>query len=101
MNIVHFRNQLEPDKLGESYLDMSQYYRLFGTIRTPGPNCDELTLNPDSRHIIVAHNNQVSFSLIHLLESVLIACDLFQIFFSLLLSLSLSFLFFYVLCVSD
>ncbi|KAK2719245.1 carnitine O-acetyltransferase-like isoform X3 [Artemia franciscana] len=51
-------NQLEPDKLGESYLDMSQYYRLFGTIRTPGPNCDELTLNPDSRHIIVAHNNQ-------------------------------------------
>ena len=40
-------------------LDMSQYYRVFGTTRVPGRGRDELVYAPASRHIVVMRNNHV------------------------------------------
>ena len=46
-----------PDVLGKTPLDMIQYYLLFGVNRFPEAPKDRLTFNSDSKHIVVAHNN--------------------------------------------
>lgn len=46
--------------MGKAPLDMSQYKSVFGGTRVPRPKCDELSVNGDSRHIIVMVNNNVS-----------------------------------------
>jgi hypothetical protein len=43
--------------LGDTPLDMLQYYLLFGVHRFPESPKDRLTYNTDSKHIVVAHNN--------------------------------------------
>ena len=43
--------------LGDTPLDMLQYYLLFGVHRFPESPKDRLTFNTDSKHIVVAHNN--------------------------------------------
>ncbi len=48
---------LFPDMLGDTPLDMLQYYLLFGVHRFPESPKDRLTYNTDSKHIVVAHNN--------------------------------------------
>lgn len=50
--------------IGKDPLNMIQYKYLFGGIRVPRHNRDEFVQAPSekSRHIIVAHNNQVQKS---------------------------------------
>ena len=50
-------------------IDMKTYYNLFGVNRVPGEPKDSLIFNPNSKHIIVAHNKNVSFCNIFLLSS--------------------------------
>ena len=38
---------------------MSQYMKVFNTCRIPGLKKDSLAQNPDSKHIIIVHNNHV------------------------------------------
>lgn len=47
--------------MGKDPLDMNQYKKIFGTCRVPSAGQDMLQFNPDSKYIIVAHNNHVSF----------------------------------------
>ena len=39
--------------------DMKTYYNLFGVNRVPGEPKDSLMFNPNSKHIIIAHNKNV------------------------------------------
>lgn len=48
--------------MGKEPLDMNQYKKIFGTCRIPGEKLDGLEYNSDSRHIVIAKNNNVSFS---------------------------------------
>ena len=43
--------------MGKTPLDMIQYYLLFGVHRFPESPKDRLTFNSDSKHIVVAHND--------------------------------------------
>jgi carnitine O-acetyltransferase len=43
--------------MGDTPLDMIQYYLVFGVHRFPESPKDRLTFNPDSKHIVVAHND--------------------------------------------
>ncbi|KAG8228401.1 hypothetical protein J437_LFUL003874, partial [Ladona fulva] len=54
------RHAIPEEKLGKDPVDMSQYYKIFGTCRIPGNNRDELHFADPSnppKHIIVSHNN--------------------------------------------
>lgn len=53
--------EIAADRMGKALLDMGQYGRIFGTCRIPAPEFDQIEYNPDSKHIIVAHRNAVSF----------------------------------------
>lgn len=53
--------------IGSDPLDMSQYKKIFGTCRVPRPIRDELIYNCNSNHIIVIHNNNVSFVIVAVL----------------------------------
>ena len=46
---------------GKQPIDMKTYYNLIGVNRVPGEPKDSLIFNPNSKHIIVAHNKNVSF----------------------------------------
>ena len=48
---------------GKQPIDMKTYYNLFGVNRVPGEPKDSLIFNPNSKHIIVAHNKNVSFAI--------------------------------------
>lgn len=39
---------------------MNQYNKIFGTCRIPGLPKDDIMFNPQSKHIVVAHNNHVN-----------------------------------------
>ncbi|KAJ8983433.1 hypothetical protein NQ317_005898 [Molorchus minor] len=56
------------DKMGKDPLDMNQYKKIFGTCRIPGEKRDTLEFNSNSRHIIVARNN--NFFKVEVLNSV-------------------------------
>ena len=45
--------------MGKDPLDMEQHYQLFGSTRMPNANKDTVSLNPNSKHIVVLHNNNV------------------------------------------
>ena len=45
---------------GKMPMDMITYYRLFGMNRQPHEGVDVQTFSSDSKHIIVAHNKNVS-----------------------------------------
>ncbi|CAH0557685.1 unnamed protein product [Brassicogethes aeneus] len=45
------------DKMGKDPLDMNQYKKIFGTCRIPQDKRDGLEFNHDSRHIVIARNN--------------------------------------------
>ena len=62
---------------GKQPIDMKTYYNLFGVNRVPGEPKDSLIFNPNSKHIIVAHNKNVSFviKLFCLLKSLLFPHD--------------------------
>lgn len=47
--------------MGKYPLDMAQYTKIFGTCRIPGLTRDTLSYNTSSKHIIVMHNNHVSY----------------------------------------
>lgn len=47
------------DMMGKDPLDMNQYKKIFGTCRIPGIKRDALEYNPQSKHIVVARNNNV------------------------------------------
>eukprot|EP00126_Sphaerothecum_destruens_P002216 Sdes_comp15654_c0_seq1m4668 len=50
--------QLEPNRVqGTVPLCMWQYSRLFGTVRIPGPEIDELITHKNSKHIVVEYRN--------------------------------------------
>ncbi|XP_044750467.1 carnitine O-acetyltransferase-like [Coccinella septempunctata] len=51
------RELLPLDKMGKDPLDMNQYKKIYGTCRIPRPIRDELQFNPNSKHIIIARNN--------------------------------------------
>ena len=45
---------------GKQPMDMITYYRLFGMTRQPHETVDIQTFKTNSKHIIVAHNKNVS-----------------------------------------
>ena len=45
--------------MGKDPMDMEQYFLQFGACRIPGKVKDTLDFNPNSKHIVVAHNNEV------------------------------------------
>ncbi len=47
------------ETLGKAPMDMEQFYSLLGTTRIPGRNRDSLSMNPNSKHIVVMHQNNV------------------------------------------
>ncbi|CAH1109108.1 unnamed protein product [Psylliodes chrysocephalus] len=49
--------KLPLDKMGKDPLDMNQYKKIFGTCRIPQLKRDALEFNPESKHIIIARNN--------------------------------------------
>jgi len=51
------KGTIPQDYMGSKPLDMSQYYKLFGTTRRPGEQRDELVFYPDSKHIAVIYKN--------------------------------------------
>ena len=53
------RNEMPVDKIGDTYLDMSSYENIFGTCRIPQSGVDYLQFHPDSKHIVVAYQNEV------------------------------------------
>ena len=53
---------LPVEMMGKSPMDMGQYYKIFGTSRMPGKDKDSLSVNFNSKHIVVIHNNNVSGS---------------------------------------
>lgn len=56
----NFSDKIPLDMMGKDPLDMNQYKKIFGTCRIPGKIRDSLSFNADSRHIVVAKNNNVS-----------------------------------------
>ena len=63
---IDFKTMLDNQTLpvefaGKQPIDMKTYYNLFGVNRVPGEPKDSLIFNPNSKHIIVAHNKNVSF----------------------------------------
>ncbi|KAJ8960981.1 hypothetical protein NQ318_020285 [Aromia moschata] len=51
------RDKIPLDRMGRDPLDMNQYKKIFGTCRIPGEKRDSLEYNSDSRHIVIARNN--------------------------------------------
>lgn len=49
--------EIQPDMMGKTPLDMSQYDKIFGTTRNPAAGCDVLVYHPKSKHIVVAYKN--------------------------------------------
>ena len=58
--IFYLREKIPVEMSGKQPMDMITYYRLFGTTRMPRELTDIQTFNPNSKHIIVAHNKNVS-----------------------------------------
>jgi len=61
VGILDFKTMLDNQTLpvefaGKQPIDMKTYYNLFGVNRVPGEPKDSLIFNPNSKHIIVAHN---------------------------------------------
>lgn len=54
-------NEIPAEKAGKFPLDMAQYKKIYGTCRVPARDVDEISFNPNSRHIIVAYKNGVRF----------------------------------------
>lgn len=54
--------KLEQQKMGKQMLDMSQYYKIFGTNRIPKIPQDEVEFHPDSKHITLFYMNHVRIS---------------------------------------
>lgn len=48
--------------MGKQELDMSQYYKIFGTCRIPALPEDCIEYNIDTDHIVLAVNNNVRTS---------------------------------------
>ena len=61
-SLFYSRAKLKQDYLGKSPLCMSQYTRVFSGCRIPALPKDLPHQCPDSKHIIVAHNNHVSMN---------------------------------------
>lgn len=55
--------KLEQQKMGKQLLDMSQYYKIFGTNRVPKIPQDEVEFYPKSNHVILFYKNHVSLLL--------------------------------------
>lgn len=55
-------NEIAAEKAGKFPLDMAQYKKIYGTCRIPARDVDEITFSPNSRHIVVAYKNGVSYS---------------------------------------
>ena len=53
------RQTLPVEFAGKQPIDMKTYYNLFGVNRVPGEPKDSLIFNPNSKHIIIAHNKNV------------------------------------------
>ena len=58
--ILVFRQKIPVEMSGKMPMDMITYYRLFGMNRQPHEGVDVQTFSSDSKHIIVAHNKNVS-----------------------------------------
>jgi len=61
VGILDFKTMLDQQTLpvefmGKQPVDMKTYYNLFGVNRVPRENVDQLMFNPNSKHIIIAHN---------------------------------------------
>lgn len=48
---------LPVEMMGKDPMDMEQYYMVYGTTRMPGKTKDYLSLNPNSKHMVVIHDN--------------------------------------------
>eukprot|EP00094_Tigriopus_californicus_P003719 TCALIF_03579-PA protein Name:"Similar to CRAT Carnitine O-acetyltransferase (Columba livia)" AED:0.31 eAED:0.31 QI:419/0.9/0.81/1/0.7/0.63/11/0/744 len=48
---------LPVEMMGQDPMDMEQYYMVYGTTRMPGKTKDYLSLNPNSKHMVVIHHN--------------------------------------------
>lgn len=59
IHVFDFSEKLPLDKMGKDPLDMNQYKKIFGTCRIPQLKRDALEFNPESKHIIIARNNNV------------------------------------------
>ena len=57
---IYFRQKIPVEMAGKQPMDMITYYRLFGMTRMPREGTDAQTYNSNSKHIIVAHNKNVS-----------------------------------------
>lgn len=51
-------NQLEPDSIRGTLLDMSQYSKLFGTARIPTSKGCQMRTSNDSRHVVIMRRGQ-------------------------------------------
>lgn len=51
------RDGIPSDKMGKDPLDMNQYKKIFGTCRVPASPRDQIQFNQNSKHIVVAINN--------------------------------------------
>ncbi|KAF5291723.1 hypothetical protein FQR65_LT11417 [Abscondita terminalis] len=51
------KREIPVEQKGGRELDMDQYYKIFGTIRVPRPEVDDIQYYPDSEHIVVVHKN--------------------------------------------
>ena len=58
--LLFFRQKLPVEMSGKAPMDMITYYRLFGMNRKPQEAIDIQTFNSNSKHIVVAHNKNVS-----------------------------------------
>lgn len=61
VGVLDFKTMLDKQTLpvefaGKQPIDMKTYYNLFGVNRVPGEPKDSLIFNPNSKHIIIAHN---------------------------------------------
>ena len=56
---IFCRQTLPVEFAGKQPIDMKTYYNLFGVNRVPGEPKDSLIFNPNSKHIIIAHNKNV------------------------------------------
>lgn len=60
LNVKLIRRQCLPvEMMGKDPMDMEQYYMVYGTTRMPGKTKDYLSLNPNSKHMVVIHDNNV------------------------------------------
>ena len=66
--------EIQPERAGKALLDMSQYKKIFGTCRVPGRDCDQISFNSQSKHIVVAYRNAVSICSRLIKPPSLIAC---------------------------